>query len=204
MPGWLATQIKPTFNRVVGTGTWFTWYRPQLHTSFDNALAALAMIAGLAASDDVGPLMLSSATTRNNVIDREIVSETAAVLADEAIADEDLATTELDAWSRSAYECSQSNDRWRGVGATGGVNTMRMLLQHIGFAAENEHESTPNVAHVQWFIVLIQNQYCIVHPAEPFGSGLRRFLRTRLRWQPFAMLLEQRIPKVIRNTKGIV
>ena len=81
------------------------------------------------------------------------------------------------------------------------MNALGMLLQHIGLAAENQHKSTSNVAHVQWFIVLIQDQNCIVHPAEPFGSGLRRFLRTRFHWQPFAMFLQQRIPKVIRNTK---
>ncbi|MCO5216598.1 MAG: hypothetical protein M9950_10680 [Thermomicrobiales bacterium] len=161
------------------------------------------MVAGLTAGDDVGPFVLTTAATRHNVIDGEIVTEPTAVLAGESVANEDFAAAEFDARSWSPYECPQTDDRWGGIGATSGVNTMGMVLQHVSFAAEYEHESTPNVAHVQWFIVLVQNQYCIVHPAEPFGSGLRRFLRTRLRWQPFATL-QQRIPNVIRNTKGIV
>lgn len=52
------------------------------------------------------------------------------------------------------------------------MKVLVLLLQHIGFAPKYEHKGTANVAHVQGFIVLIEHQYGVVHPAEPFGSGL--------------------------------
>ena len=109
------------------------------------------------------------------MINGHIFLPTAAVLTGEFVTNEDLAATELDARAGPTHKCPQSNDRGHLKSLACGVELLVTLLQHVGLAPKYEHKCTPNVAHVQRFIVLVEHQYGVVHPAEPFGSGLPWF-----------------------------
>lgn len=175
MPVWLTAQIKPTLDGVVHTRAGFVWLGVQYHACILQALAAFAMVAGFAAGNYIGPLVSTTPTARDDVIDCQIFIDATAILTGEAVADEYLTTAELDAWPGPTHKCPQSYDRGHLKGAAGRMEELLTLLQHIGLAAKDEHEGSSNVAHVQWFIVLVEHQYGVVHPAEPFGSGLPRF-----------------------------
>lgn len=174
MPSRLATQIEPTFNGVIHTGPRLTWNGIELHPRIHQALAALAVVAGFATGNHIGPFMQATTAAWHNMIDGELSVDAAAVLAREVIADENLATAELDAWAWPTHKCPQSYDRGHLKSAVSCVEILVPLLQHICLAPKYEHKSSSNVAHVQWFIVLVKYQYGVVHPAEPFGSGLPR------------------------------
>lgn len=175
MPIGLTSQIEPSLDGVVHTRSRFVWLACQHHSRILHAFAPLAVIAGLTAGDDICPLVLTATAARHDVIDREVFIHAAAVLARKSISNEYLSPRELDAGTWPTHKCPQSNDRGHLKCLATCVEELLALLQHIGLAPKYEHKRTSNVAHVQWFIVLVEHQYGVVHPAEPFGSGLPWF-----------------------------
>lgn len=126
------------------------------HVGFVHAFVTLTMIACLAAGYDIYPFVPSAAAPRNDMIDGEILFGATAVLACEPITNEDLAPVEDHAWSRPSHESAQPNNGRDMERATTTVQIMRVLLQHIGLATENEHYCAANVAHIQRLVVLIE------------------------------------------------
>lgn len=168
----LSSQIKPTFNRVIGAWARLAGHSVEFHPCFQHALAPLAVIAGLAASHHICPFVLAATTAWYHMIDREVAPVTAAVLTSKTVADEYFATVKFHSWTWPPDKCPQPNDRGDSVGSQLGMKMLGALLQNIRLPTKNEHNRTANVAHIQWFIVLVEHQNSVVHPAEPFGSGL--------------------------------
>lgn len=111
MPIGLSAQIESTFDGVVHTRTWLEWYRVEFHPRLSEALVTFTVVTGLAAGDNIRPLMSTTPAAWHDVIDREVLLHPTAVLTGEMIADEYLTTAKLDARPGPTHKCPQSNDR---------------------------------------------------------------------------------------------
>src|SRR5687768_6556558 len=78
-------------------------------------LPALAVVAGLAGSDEVLPRVAAAAVARQDMIERQVVRAGAAVLAEMPVAQEDLAPGQLHARSRPADLVLEPDHRRRAI-----------------------------------------------------------------------------------------
>ena len=89
----------------------------------------------------------------------------AAVLAGVAVAREDLATGQLDPRSRPADEVLEADDGGRAVFGPRRPDHLVVVFDHFGLLAEHEAEGARQVADVERFVVLVQNEHDTVHLA---------------------------------------
>ena len=99
--------------------------------------AALAVVACSAGRNDVVPGVLAAAVSRHDVIQREVVTSLAAVLAGVVVALEDLLARELHDRTRSLDVIDEADDRWRVQVEALARNDVTVLLDHVAFCFDS-------------------------------------------------------------------
>src|SRR5436189_36425 len=79
------------------------------------------------------------------------------------IADEDLAARQLHARSRPADEVLEADDGRRAILGPRRPDHLVVVFDHFGLLAEHETEGARQVADVERFVVLVQNEHDTVH-----------------------------------------
>ncbi len=97
------------------------------------------------------------------MIEGEVVRPAPAILAGVAIPEEDLAPGQFDARPGRANQTDQTDHRGVGEDILRGCDRRVMRLQDLGFATEHQHEGAPNVADIEGFVILVENQNGFVH-----------------------------------------
>jgi hypothetical protein len=128
-------------------------------------LAALAVVAGLARGDEVLPRVTAAAMPRHDVVEGHVVGLPAAVLAGMPVAGEHLAPGQLDARPRPLDQVLEADDRGRAIFGPRRPNHLVVVLDHFGLLPEDESEGPRQVADVERFVVLVQNEHDTVHLA---------------------------------------
>lgn len=121
------------------------------------------------------------------MIDRKVMRANAAILAGVMIADEDLAAREFYPGSGTPDEVPQTDDRGSGVHVARSCDAGHVLLEDIGLPTDDQNERTPDIANVERFVVLVQDQNGVIHPADSSRFRIAAVrLRTRYPMQPIA------------------
>ena len=94
------------------------------------------MVAGFAGRDKIIPRVGSAAGAGDDVVDGEIAGFATAVLAGEAVADEDLAPGQFHAGAWAADQVDQPDDRGRGEATRGGRDDRVVGFENFGFAVD--------------------------------------------------------------------
>jgi hypothetical protein len=117
------------------------------------------MVAVLAGSDQVVPVVLAASIARDDVVEGELSRAMAAVLAGVVVTEEDIAATEASAGVRSSDYVDQANHGGDLKNKRGATQVAPSVLQHLGFTSVQQDEDAPGTADVQRLVVLIENQY---------------------------------------------
>ncbi len=142
-----------------------------------RVLPPLRWLHGLARGHEVLPGVAAAAMAGHDVVERHVVGLAAAVLADVAVAREDLATRQLDPRSRAPDEVLEADDGGRAELRPRRPDHLVVVLDHFGLLAEQEAEGSRQVTDVQRLVVLVQNENDAVHRADDsrhIGSCLPR------------------------------
>src|SRR3954452_11907933 len=135
------------------------------------------MVAGTAGRDEIEPRVCTAARTRMNVVKREVARTPAAVLAGVIVANEDLLARQLHLRSGALDHVDEADDGGRRKLAGRAAQREIVLLEYLGLAINDQHNRPADIAYVQGFVVLIQNEDIATH------SGCHRLsggdLRTR-------------------------
>ena len=99
----------------------------------------------------------------HDVVERQVVRLPAAVLAGVAVAGEDLAPGQLDPRSRPPDQVLEPDHGGRAVLGPRRPDHLVVVLDHFGLLAEHEAEGPRQVADVERFVVLVQNEHDTVH-----------------------------------------
>jgi hypothetical protein len=91
------------------------------------------------------------------VVQRQVPRLLAAVLAGEAVAEEDIAAGEAANRSRSANEVDEADDGGDFEEQCRAVEVTAAVLDDLSFAAINQYESAPDVANVERLVVLVEH-----------------------------------------------
>ena len=93
------------------------------------------------------------------MVEGEIAGMHAAILAGVIIAQEDFAPRQLGAWMRAADHVGQPDHR-RGMDVVHrGVNDRVVQLQHFRLPVKHKDQRPPDIAHVERFVILVQDQH---------------------------------------------
>ncbi len=92
--------------------------------------------------------MRTSARSGYNVIDREIPTLLATILAGVIVANEDFTAGEFDSRTRSPDEVDKPNDSRRREFSRRRANHRAVNLKNFSFAVDDEDDGTPDVADV--------------------------------------------------------
>ena len=142
----------------------------EAHAGFVGRAAAFASVAGGAGGDEVFPGVAAAAGAGDDMVEGEIGSGRAAVLAGVAVACEDFAAGEAHDGARSADEVDHADDAGDGIlggdGAEQGGGAIE-VVDHFGLAALDEHEGAAHVADVQRLVVLVEYQDRLVEEGHP-------------------------------------
>jgi hypothetical protein len=141
----------------------FVWFFAQGHISFFRRALSFFRIAPFARGNQVDPGVATTAGTRCDVIDREVLPG-AAILALVVIAFKYILPGKINALVRGVHISVQADDR-------GHRKTLRHRMQfepiggsyHFTFVQKNQNERALDRAHHQWTIVLIEHQHPAVH-----------------------------------------
>lgn len=131
----------------------------QSHSSLARIPPTFITITRLARRDEIFPGSGAASMLGEHVIDRRIRFTTTAVLTRIVIADKYLAAGQLNHWTGPFYVIHHSNHRSSRMGAPTGPHAVRETIKNFRFAFVHQHKGTPVCTHVQWLIVLIENQY---------------------------------------------
>lgn len=173
LPIIVEADVESTFDGVVLACPWFARLATERHARLGYALASLAMIARLTSRDHIFPGVKTTARARNHVVNRQVGNLVVAILTCVVVAHEDFAAGEFDARSRSADQGNESDDRRHRVRTGRAMEHEGVSFEYLGFPTEYQHHCPPGVAHIEWFVVLVQNQYGVIHPADLSGQGCR-------------------------------
>jgi hypothetical protein len=131
---------------------------------FLRSATGLAVVAVLAGSDDVIPVVLAAAIAREDVVKGEVTRAASAVLAGVAVTQEDIAAAEASARLRSSDNVDEANNGGDLKNEGGATQVAPPVLQHLGLASVHQDEGTTRVADVERLVILIENQYgCVYH-----------------------------------------
>lgn len=139
----------------------------QLHAGFLRGSAGFLPVARPAGADHIFPCVLAAAEPRYDMVKRELPRLATAILADVPIAGKDLGAGQLTRYTEwTLYEVRKADDRWDGEFPVRCVHEPGAVFQHFGFALVNEHDGAPDVADIERFVVLVQDEYRAVYHAE--------------------------------------
>ncbi len=112
----------------------FTRNRKQLHMSFFRCSVALSVVTPHAGTNEVFPLISTTARPRNHVVNRKWWPVISAVLAFESISAKDVFATQLDLLERNAQVSTQADNTWKGECVSHGADgNCGALFHHFGF-----------------------------------------------------------------------
>ena len=129
----------------------------EVHVRFLRRAAGLAVITRLARGDDIRPLVRTAAVAWEDVVQRQVTCLLAAVLAGEAVAQEDIAARQSALRPRSANEVDKADDRRDLKERRRTVEVTATVLDDLGFTAIDQYKSSPDVAHVQRLVILVEH-----------------------------------------------
>src|ERR1035437_5185736 len=126
-------------------------------------IAALAVVARLAGGDQVVPRVGPASMPRHDVVQGEVVGLPAAVLAGVRVTVEDLPARQLDAGPRPAGLVLKADHGRRAVVDPRRPDHLVVVREHLCSLAEHQPEGAWQIAHVERFIVLVQDQDDALH-----------------------------------------
>src|SRR6185503_20857110 len=124
-----------------------------MHPGFFRSAIALAMIAALAAGNQIIPRRLSATRTRHHVIQRQLRRRKlfAAILTTRMIAEQDILARERTPLERDMPVLSQANHRRSMQREFLGMEHVPVVLFHARYALKDHHYRAPFSAHVDGF-----------------------------------------------------
>lgn len=144
--------------QVVSSWAWLERLAQELHSCFSKGLASLAMVATAAGTDDILPGVRTATGTRYDVVDGQIMGTDTAVLAGVVVAEEDLATTEFDTHRGALDQAQEPDDRRCGEAPLCRSNLLLIGLQDFCLAGKPQNKRSPQCCHMEWLVVLVQNE----------------------------------------------
>jgi hypothetical protein len=133
------------------------------HPGLLEELAALAVVTALAGRDEVVPGVAAAAVARHDVVERQVVGRSTAVLARMAVAGEHLAASQLDARPGPADLVLQPDDTRGAELRPRRPDHLVVVFDHFGLLAEDESKGSRQVADVERFVVLVEHEDYAVH-----------------------------------------
>jgi len=152
----------------------------ELHPRLAQSLATLAVVAGLARADEILPGVRAIARLRHDVIDRQVTALQSAILAGIPIADEDLATGQLHLRAGTLDQCGEADYRRDAVIVVYGVQDQAILFEDFGLTGEDHHQGALDVANVEGFVILIEDEHLGVQRRPPYWERDDRTVATFL------------------------
>src|SRR5579883_1669904 len=133
----------------------------ELHACLLRRSAALAVIARMAAGDEVFPRGLTGAGSRDHVVECEFGrgKGAVAILASVAVAHEDVLAREGASLVRDTAIFEQANDGREPQGGTGGVDGEAGFLFGRRHALQNEHKGAPRSTDIDRLIAGVEDQH---------------------------------------------
>ncbi len=130
---------------------------------FHQLAAAFTVIAGGAGSHYIGPDMLTTQVFRQNMVDRQIASMPATVLADEVITTKNLPPGQFDLQTGAMDHMLQTDNGWPWEGLFNGLNCAAAIHYHTGFPRKDQANGATGVANIDRLKIGVENQYRRVH-----------------------------------------
>ncbi len=140
---------------VVGRGLRLVRQTDQRHPRLIQRFRALAMVARLASANEILPSMASASMSGDYVIDGQILSLDATVLARKLVSHEYLSPAQPNLRSRTFYKVDQANDRWTTEMCRRGAHHSLAVLQDFSLPTVEEDDSPFGIADVKRLIVLV-------------------------------------------------
>ena len=168
-------EVESTLDGVVGARPWLVWLHPEVHVGLGYTLSTLAMITRTASRDDILPNVETASRAWDDVIDGELSTPPAAVLAGVIVANEDFPPRKLDPGTWTANEVVKPDNRWHDVNSPGSRNYFRVLLEYFGFATQDKNERAAHIADVERLVILVEDENCVIHPADAPRIRIARF-----------------------------
>ena len=132
----------------------------QAHPRLLRRPSRFAVVASLARRYHVLPLVLAAAHAGLDVIDGEVARRRrAAVLTVIPVADENLAPGEPPDGQRPAHLVDKADHGGKLEGLLRGVDDAHAVLQQLGLALPQQHDGAADGTHVQWLVVLVQQEH---------------------------------------------
>jgi hypothetical protein len=110
----------------------------------------------------------------DDVVQRQLLRVQTAVLTQELIPKEDLASRQPNPRAGSLDQVMQPNHRRDAEHDAGRSDDKAIDLQHFRFPTVEQNERTSSVTDVEWFVVLIQDEN-VGHTASPGCARCGRF-----------------------------
>jgi len=129
----------------------------QFHAGLLWCISSLTQIASFTSADYIFPAMFSTQSTWNNMVQGELLSLSATILASMLISIKYLNLIQLPLAARTLNHINQPYHRGNLKNLCGGVKHPSTIFQCLSFAAENQHHSSTHATQIERLISLIKN-----------------------------------------------
>ena len=130
----------------------------KLHTRLLGRAPRLAMVACYAGADNVLPRVRAAPVPRHHVVQGELTSLAAAVKARVLVAQKDLPPRQAPLEQGAPYEVHKPDHGRDWECCYGGVHLSAAVLEQLRLAHVKQNNGAAHRAHVEWLVVLVQNQ----------------------------------------------
>jgi hypothetical protein len=144
----------------------------QLHPGLLWRVPGFLVVAWDTRTGDILPDMGAASVTRHYMVDGEVLSLLAAVLANVAVPDEYFLSGKAVLLNRPLHHVDQPDDRGDVKGRLRRMNLSSSILQHLRFSTTKETYCAADVADIEGFIILIKKQYGQLQGAQPPPPGI--------------------------------
>ena len=129
----------------------------EVHPRLFRRPAGLEVVAALTGRHDVLPVVPAAAMAGNNVIQSQVASGPAAILALELVAKEDVSPCEAPLRPWPADQVDEADDGRNLENRGDAVEVTAAVFDDLRFTAIDKYERPPNIADVQRFVILIED-----------------------------------------------
>jgi len=138
----------------------------QPHARLFRSAVAFAVIAGMAAGDQILPSRFAGARSRHHMIQRQLggVERLQAILASVTVAHQDVLARQRASLMRNAAVFEQADHAGHSQSVTGRVNVAARMLLGRGNPLQHQHQRAARRAHVDRLIAGVEHQHRTVQP----------------------------------------